>query len=363
MHWPQLRQVCLQLSLVLALLILRTSPLQAAEYHDDYDLPTDAPAIDVAVHPLSHPTGLIGAVMRRDRLLRSNIKNLGLTLNFWPFRKGADQITLMIKGRLEAGPLGDMPAISVASQSDVVVAGVIKRSSNSLIMQGDINLQQMKGKRIGYAPETASHHTLLQSLNAAGLREQDVVLVPLGIDEMPGALAQNRIDGFSAWEPATTLALAQTSKNHVVFRSQTATYFILTQKLVRQHPQASLQLVTAYARAIEWMRRSNKNLETAARWVIADGDAFFGKPSNLSVPQAMEITRRELLSVPSAPLIQNPASDVEQMRDKFEFLRQLGKLAPGNRIERINAAFEYDALKQIYANPAKHHLYQFDYDR
>ena len=55
------------------------------------------------------------------------------------------------------------------------------------------------------------------------------------------------------------------------------------------------------------MRRSQLNLERAAGWALADTQAFAGVPAaagpNVTVAQIAAITRREILDVPSAPMI------------------------------------------------------------
>jgi len=340
-----------------------SGPVGSAEYYDAYDLPKDSPSVDLGVQPLGYPAAMIGAVMRRDRILRSDLAAGGSPLATFPFRRGADMVDLMAEGRLEAGLLGDMPTILLASRSEAVIAGLVKRTSTALVSREETMLARLKGKRIGYVPLSSAHHTLLQGLASAGLGEGDVTLVALGIDEMPDALAQGRVDAFAAWEPAPSIALAHSVQASVIFRGLSSDYFVLTRSFVQKNPEAARVLLAGFMRSIEWMRRSRKNIETAAQWAMLDGSALSGHPPSMTLAQAVDIARREILDVPSAPSIPAAPADQPHLLGEFRFLQKLGKLPAGSVWERTAGAFAYDGLQTVFAAPVKYHLHSFDYDR
>ncbi len=348
----------------LLLLWLCCTGLAAAdeEYFARYALPRNAASVDLGVQPLGYPAAMIGALLQRDRILKRRLEELGQPLATFAFRRGSDMLDLLADGRLEAGLLGDLPTIRLAVGTDVAIAGLTKRSATALVARQEGLLTHLQGKRLAYVPDSSAHYTLLQALASVGLSEREVTLVALTIDEMPAALTQGRIDGFAAWEPAPTVALASHPQARIVFRGPSSDYLVLTRRFVQRHPEAARHLVAALVRALEWMRQSRGNIETAARWAMHDGSAFSGQAPVLPLAQAVTIARREILEVPAAPAIPAASGDRHLLLGEFHFLQQRGKLPANTSWERLAMAFAYDGLQQVTTAPTRYRLYVFDYE-
>lgn len=333
----------------------------AEGYVDRHGLLPASPAIDLGVQPLAYPSGVISSVMRRDRTLQKALADGKQTLKTHPFRSGVDMVPLLAERRLEAALLGDMPAITAAATAHVWIVGLAKQASTAIVAKENIRVQDLAGKRIGYVEASSAHHTLLRGLASAGIRETQVTLVPLETDEMPNALERGSIDAFAAWEPAPTIALGKTDKNRIVLRGVSTDYFVIERDFAQRSPQAALQLVAGFLRAIEWMRRSQSNVEKAARWALADSAAFSGKPATISVPQVVSIVRREILDIPSAPVILSN-TDAPPLKNEYQFLTELGKLPLGGKWENVEAALTYDGLARVVTEARAFQIYTFDYE-
>lgn len=346
--------------LCLAVLVL---PLQGlcANYFDSYGLVPDSPAVDLGVQPLGYPSGVISTVMRHDRILQKALGSAGLPLKAHPFQRGADMVGLLGERRLEAGLLGDMPTLLSASAGQVWIVGLVKQTSTAIVAKGGAQVRSLQGQRIGYVEVSSAHHTLLQGLASAGLDESQVKMVPLRVDEMPEALERGDIDAFAAWEPAPSLALARNTGNRIVFRGLSADYFVLERSFALRHPEAALQLVAGFLRAIEWMQRSQRNVEKAAAWALAEAQAFSGKAAGLSTGQIVAITRREILDIPSAPAIVLGPHNTP-LKTEFQFLNKLGKLPAGARWDQVESAFSYGGLARVLGAARKYQIATFDYD-
>lgn len=333
----------------------------AEEYFDHYGLSPASPAVDVGVQPLGYPSGVISSIMQRDRLLKKALSEAKLPLQTHPFRRGADMVGLLADRRLEAGLLGDMPTLLAASSGSVWIVGLVKQSPTAVVAKGDTQIAGLAGKRIGYVDASSAHLTLLQGLASAGISESQVKLVSLGVDDMPDALERSDIDAFAGWEPATTVALGKSDKNHIVFRGMTTDYFVIEQRFEKRYPQAARQLVAGFLRAVEWMRRSPAHVEMAARWAMADTEAFSGKPAALSASQISGITRREILEVPSAPtILMRPGAT--PLKQEFDFAMKLGKLPAGGSWSAVEAALAYDGMARVLAEARAFQLHTFDYE-
>lgn len=337
------------------------SALAASEYYDQYVLAKPR-QIDIGVQPLGYPAAMIGAVMARDGVLRQFLKSRSMTVATHPFRNGADMVPFLGSNALEFAMLGDMPTIRAAITREIDIVGLVKQSTSAVVSR-EQSLQQLKGQTIGYIPGTSAHHALLKGLRSVGLSELDVTLLAVPIDEMPEALEAGRIDAFSAWEPAPTIATAANPKNRVVYRGRSADYFVVSRQLAEQQPEVAKAVIAAFVRALYWMKKSNQNAEFAANWAIAEGQSFSGKPAGFSPRQAVDVAQREILAVPSAPLIPGLGERGSPLFSEFDFLKQLGKLPENADRTRLERAFDYRGLHEVLADPRKHQVRRDDYPR
>lgn len=357
-RWP--RRALLGLGLSAAVLGPCTGAWASA-YYAQYGLAPASPAVDLGVQPLGIPSGVISAVMRRDRTLKRALAELQQPLRTHAFQRGADMVELLNTRRLEAGLLGDMPTILAASSAAVWIVGLVKQTSTAIVTKGDIQVAELVGKRIGYVENSSAHHTLLQGLASVGLDETQVRLVPLRIDEMPDALERGEIDAFAAWEPGPSIALGNSERNRICFRGLSTDYFVIEREFVKRSPQTARYLVAGFYRAINWMRGAQNHVNTGAQWALADAQAFLGKAQSVSPDRIVAITRREILNIPSAPVISN-RTEVLPLSKEYAFLEKLNKLPAGATRANLETAFRYEGLAQVLAEPAKYRLNVFDYD-
>lgn len=355
------RRILGSATLLTAACLLPAQTLQAEAYFDRYGLTPASAALDLGTQPLGYPSGVISAVMSRDRIMQKALALQGHPLKPHPFQRGADMLPLLADKRLEAGLLGDVPTILSASTGDVQIVGLVKQTSTAIVAKGDIQLHTLARKRIGYVDTSSAHHTLLQGLASTKLNESDVTLVPMRVDDMPEALMQGRIDAFAAWEPAPSIALSQSDKNRIIFRGLSSDYFVISSDFEKRSPEAARILTAGFVRAIEWMRRSQKNIETAARWASADVERFSGKPATLPLNQIVAITRREILNVPSAPTIISSPGAPPTLRSEFSFLQSKNKIPQHGDWTKVVKALNYDGLKRIMSDQSKYQTKQFDY--
>lgn len=313
------------------------------------------------VQPLGYPTAMLGAVLRRDRILDRELQSIGLYLVAAPFRKGSDIVEVFGGNRVSVALLGDMPAIRILAQAGGTVIGLAKQTHSSVVARNINLLADLRGRRIGYLEGSSAHHTLLQGLTAAGITEQDVTLLPVEINDMPDALEAGRIDAFAAWEPAPTIAASRNPANRVIFRGPSSDYLIMDRDFAGKFPAAPLALAAAQVRAIRWMRSRTEYVEQAARWAQADGAAFIGSKPPITVAQAVTIARRELLDIPSAPLLPPLPGDRQRLREEFDFLLRLGKLGAGVDYERVRSALQFQGIQQVQSDPRRYRLDTFDY--
>ncbi len=338
-------------------------PAQAAEYYDSYDLAPRADTVDLGVQPNAWPLAFISAVMQRDKLLTAELKQKGIGLRTFSFKKGNDIYKLVGNGKLEMAFVGDMPTVNAIVTTPTVVIGLGKRNFSSVVAKGVSRLDELRGKKIGYSAGSSSHLVLLRGLEAAKMKEQDVELVTLEPAQMADALEAGTVAAYSAWEPTPSISLERNPANKAIYRGMSTDWLVFSREFAEKQPAVAMTLIASYVRAINWMRKENKNLEQAADWVLADSQTFTGQPHKLGKAKAMDIARKDLLTVPGAPAIPSLVDGAPPLSRELAFLKSQGRLPSTVDEAILRQAFSYDGLKKVQADPKRYRLYQFDYER
>ena len=334
---------------------------RAADYMARYDLSANPRFVDLGVQPSAYPLAFISTVMQHDQLLHAGLKARGLTLRSFPFKKGNDMVNLVGQGKLEMAFVGDMPTVNTIIVGPTVVLGLGKRNFSSIVARNYERLDQLRGKRIGYSVGSSSHLVLLRGLEASGMSERDVVLVPLDPVAMPDALESGAVDAYSAWEPTPSISFERNARNKAIYRSMSTDWLIFPRQFAEGEPETAALLTASYVRAINWMRQSAANLGLAADWVLAASAAFTGEAPKLSKRRAIEIARKDLLDVPGVPAIPALLDGIPALAREFAFIKANGKVAAHLDDSIIRAAFRYDGLRQVQRDPKRYRLYEFDY--
>lgn len=318
--------------------------------------------IHFGVQPAAFPLAMFSELMQRDRLLAAALDRLGWRVEQHRFTKGSEMFEKLGGGRLGAAALGDIPSLNAVCEHDMLIVGLAKHTYSSVVASRYTTLTELKGKRIGNAAGSTAHYTLLEGLATVGLGEADVTLVETPVNDMPAELEAGRIDAFSAWEPAPTIALAKNPKHFVAYRGATNSYLLFNRTLAAARPEVAAEFVTAFARAYYWLKKNPDHVGLAARWSLTALAEFTGKPAALSAEQAIAITRREALDIVGLPAL--PKSDASaggRLARQFAFLKQRGKLPATAQWRQVETAFAPRFIEETLRTPGKSRVFVTDY--
>lgn len=195
------------------------------------------------------------------------------------FTNPGDMKTALLADSLDLCGTTMVTAITAASKGEpvVVVCGLSNKCSALVVgAHSDIKTESdLKGKRIAYVPGTMHHLLLLEVLNRNGLDpEKDVDLVRIDFFDMGQALAQGTVDAFYSGEPYPSIAVAEGYGRILTYPTDDETIGIInsgmitTRDKIKNNPEMIQELVTAHAKATEYLN-SNKNA-----WI--DKSAEFG---------------------------------------------------------------------------------------
>src|SRR5689334_22863315 len=132
---------------------------------------------------------------------------------------------------MEAFSAGKVDAVMVTN-GDALVTGASGAKSKMILVTdysngndkviakpGIKSLKQLKGKKIGLEMTLVEHLLLLQGLQKAGMKQEDVELVNFPTNETPGALTSGQVAAVAAWYPTSGQALAALAGSTAVFTS------------------------------------------------------------------------------------------------------------------------------------------------
>ncbi len=87
---------------------------------------------------------------------------------------------------------------------------------------GVASIKDLKGKEVGLELTLVEHLLLLKALEANGMKQSDVKLVPTATNDTPQVLASGKVSAIGAWYPVSGQALKQVAGSKALFTSSEA---------------------------------------------------------------------------------------------------------------------------------------------
>ena len=343
--------------------IVKTQDLSHHPVYSKYKFNNSENVINLGVQPLYSPTGFITETIKRDKNLHHALSGLGMTIRFYAFLKGDDVNYFLRKGDIDVGIGGDMPAITAAATMDIVIPALIQQGFTSVIANRSMLIRELRGNKIGYAFGSNAHYALLKALSSDRLSEGQVSLIPMEVNEMPGALHSGKITAFSAWEPTPAITLLKYPENVVIHRYLSSGYIYFTKTYSDKYPDVVRQIIAAEIRALRWMQSSRKNLMRASEWALQASESLTNQKIELSVEQNASLAENDLLGLASEPII--PQNDLRQngpLHMEFEFLKTLGNIPASTNWENIHNSFDLQIIIDVLTHSKEYKLNKFNYD-
>ncbi len=186
-------------------------------------------------------------------------KDENLSLSYRKFTSGRDAINSVLAGEADVGVATEFPlAKNIFDGKDLHIIGTLYRTSENAALIGrrdrGINrIADLKGKRIGVAPNTNTDYMLSQMLAEAGLTDDVVMRTALKPEQMADALAEGSADAVVTWSPFVGHAEARFARDATV-RLQSSAYTELS--LLGARPQVLTQKADAFQRLMNALVRA-----------------------------------------------------------------------------------------------------------
>jgi ABC-type taurine transport system substrate-binding protein len=332
--------------------------------YSNYNFSSSDSIISIGVQPMYLPTGIIMEILKRDNILKDELKKNNIKIKYFPFLKGTDVNYFMQKGLIDAGIGGDMPALMAASTSDVIIPIILQKGNASIISNQPMLSNQLEGKKIAFPYGSIAHYFILELLNNADIKESEVELIPMELHEMTSALYENEIDLFSAWEPVVSASKKQHPYFFTAYQKITTGYLYFLKPFAKQQPEVVKQILAAIIRSIAWMKDNPENLRMACQWSSAEIEKFTKNKSSLTDDERMILARQDILRYYSkyAVVIDEDDKRINSMLFKeYQFLKSLNKELINTNWENVSKCFDNELVVKVFNQPKHFKLNEFDY--
>lgn len=330
--------------------------------YQSYDFGERSKVIVLGSQPLGVLHSVVPEVMKRDRILENALKSYDLELRVLPFYNGPDINYFMTQGKVDIAMAGDFPTLTMASTNNVELVAIVKRDRASVVTSNRYTtLREFNNKRIGFPAGTSSHLGLLVVLEANGLKESDVKMVPMKIEELSSALVNSRIDAFAAWEPIPATVIAHNKNFKRVSEFLNTDFIYWTEHFAQDHPEAARHLLAAYLRALNWLSSNETHLNQGATWSIAGTNVFLKENVKLSLIQFKQQIRKNLKLIGSGAIPANEFAENSYFARAFVLLKKKGLMSQGSTWQRVENSIRPNLIYEILIDQDTYQTHVFNY--
>lgn len=332
--------------------------------YSNYNFNQNDSIINIGIQPMYLPTGIIMEVVKRDKILNETLANFGKRINYYPFLKGADVNFFIKQKMIDGGVGGDMPALSIASDFEIVIPIILQKGNVSIVSNKPMLSDDIVGKRIAYPYGSISHYFLLELMRSAGITEHKVDMVPMEVSSMALALHNKEIDLFTAWEPIVESAIKQYPDFNVTFKQITTGYLYFSEVYVNENPTIVNHILAAVIRSISWLKSNNDNLLIACGWNLETIEDLTGKGNILNAEEILSLAKEDLIGYHSKYSIvikDKYLKTNSSLYNEYEFLRALEKDSMDYNWKKVKKSFDNNMVNEILEHPDIFRLNEYDY--
>ncbi|MFM0737614.1 sulfonate ABC transporter substrate-binding protein [Paraburkholderia xenovorans] len=151
-------------------------------------------------------SGLL-AILKAQGSLDDKLKPLGYSIKWFEFPAGPQLLEALNANGLDFGYTGAPPPVfAQAGGVRFVYVGAepAGRHSEAILVKGDSALHsvtELKGKRVALQKGSSANYLLLEALQKAGLRYEDIQPVYLAPADARAAFESGTVDAWAIWDP------------------------------------------------------------------------------------------------------------------------------------------------------------------
>jgi len=212
-----------------------------------------------------------GILLKNRGVLEKRLQPEGISVQWIDFPAGPQLLEALNVGSIDIGGTGESPPIfaQAAGASLVYVAGVAPSPASQAVLVPASSpikaIADLKGKKIAFQKGSSAHYLLVQVLEKAGLKYDDIKPISLTPADARAAFIKGSIDAWVIWDPF--YAAAEKNANARVLISgdnitEQGGYYLGSRKFVTDNPQIVKEVLEEIESVETW---SDKNRDIVAK--------------------------------------------------------------------------------------------------
>ena len=183
--------------------------------------------------------------------------------------EGYDEIKdAVISGKLDIAATNWISAIKAAEKGeDIKVIAGMSNGESALVVKKDSgieNIEDLKGKTIGYFPESIEYVKLANELKEKGIDiKKDVKFKEMDFESMTKELSGGNIDAFCGEEPYVSIALEDGFAKVIDYKSDEIvslnTAIIATEENIKDNPEKMRELMDKHVKSTNHLMMSKED--------------------------------------------------------------------------------------------------------
>lgn len=257
------RRSNLGMGLILSMLLCMTGVQQIAEANE-------RPKITLAVNPT--PYAAVLAVAEEKRFFKEE----GIEINMKSHPSGLDALKAMMRGDAQIATVADVAfALNMQEHPSLrIIASIGMSVGSQIVARKDRNIREpadLKGKKIGYSPGTASDYFFHAFLLTNHLSRNDVTAVAIPSSRQAEAVVVGEIDAVSAFDIYAFDAKKGLGENAVSWDSQNKLgyqWLLAARESFTRSPEAIKRLLKTLIKAEEFILSHERETKSiiARKW-------------------------------------------------------------------------------------------------
>lgn len=193
--------------------------------------------------------------------LEKSLGKMGYKVEWKEFQSGTALMEALNAGSIDFGRTGDSPPIFAQAAGTpfvYVAAGKSKFNGSAILVPKDSSIktiEDLKGKKIGFAKGSSSHYLLLKALAKAGISYNDITPAFLQPADGRVAFEKGNIDAWVVWDPFTASAEVNSGARELVNGKGLTSdrdFFLANADFAKNHKKVISQIIQEVKNSSTW---------------------------------------------------------------------------------------------------------------
>lgn len=219
---------------------------------------------EINIAYVKSPFNLQNIVMKQHQLLEKEFKKDGIKVNWFSINSGAQQAQAMAADALDVSAVMNTASLLMANGADnrVYVATGVARPTQVFAIVGkpgqQMNVEDLKGKKVAGPKGTVLHQVLVAALQSKGLKASDVELIQMDIPKAHAALLGGHVDAALLAAGNIIQANAANAKTIATAQGYVDPLLVMavSEKFAKENPQLLERIVKVHRSTTKWIEQN-----------------------------------------------------------------------------------------------------------